>query len=964
MSGFGGAVKLTGESEYRQALKKITQSLKEVSSEMKLVSSSYDKNDKSVKALTAKQEALTNKLDQQKNKLSMIKTAYADMSSQYAENKTKHEALVAEYDKENKKLEEIGKELGTDSKEYQEQAKVVDSLAKEVEESTKAQDANEKALSNMRIEMNKSQADINKTEREMEKLDTELEEAVRAEKNAANGADSMGKAMKNTKTATDQADRGFTVLKGTLANLAAEGITRVVDGLKTLSRTAIETWKEYDAGTDIIVAKTGATGQAAEQLEGVFSNLSSKVVASYDEIGTAVGEVNTRFGVNGQELEDLSEEYLKFAKLNGTDVNSAIDSTQSAMAAFGIQTKDTSKFLDTLNAAGQATGVSVDKLSDLMKTNAPALKEMGLNASDAAMFIAQLDKSGVDVSSTMTGMKKALANAAKEGKPMDQAMQEMEDSIKNASSSTEAITLATELFGSKAGASIATAVREGKLSFAELGTSMEDFEGSVDKTFEATLDGPEKFSLAMQGIKANVGTMMGDLMDKLAPQIDSAMKTLSSAVDKTFKFINKGIDFFLKNGDMIVTVLESITAGVAAYVAYSTALKVMREGWMAISIVEKAVAAGQWAINTAMSANPIGLIIAGVVALVAAFVILWKKSDKFRKFWKNLWKNIKKVAEPVINGIKKAFITAWDMIKKVWDKAVAFFKGVWNGIKLIFSGVVTYYKTIFTLAWKAITTIWNKAVEFFKGIWDGIKKVFTGVSTFFKDKFKGASKAIKSAFSGIATWFGERWTAIKNKFKNVKTFFSDKFKGAVDSIKKKFTALPKFFGGIWEKIKEKFSGLGTKIGDAIGGAVKTGINGIISGAEKVINKAIGLINGAIDLANKLPGVNVGHVGKVKFNRLAQGGVLEKGQIGLLEGSGAEAVVPLEKNTKWIRRVAEEMQTAVSLNRKTQASATATALQYDNVVDAFKSALAEMEIVLDDEKAGKFVEKTVTRIIYA
>ena len=142
-------------------------------------------------------------------------------------------------------------------------------------------------------------------------------------------------------------------------------------------------------------------------------------------------------------------------------------------------------------------------------------------------------------------------------------------------------------------------------------------------------------------------------------------------------------------------------------------------------------------------------------------------------------------------------------------------------------------------------------------------------------------------------------------------------KTAWNNIKKMFSNFPKFFSDLWEKIKNTFSNLGTKIGDAIGGAVKTAINGVISLIENTINKAVDLINGAIGLINKLPGVNVGTIGRVNLPRLAQGGILKKGQVGLLEGSGDEAVVPLHNNKKWIRAVADvmrqELQGGVSSN---------------------------------------------------
>jgi phage-related protein len=92
----------------------------------------------------------------------------------------------------------------------------------------------------------------------------------------------------------------------------------------------------------------------------------------------------------------------------------------------------------------------------------------------------------------------------------------------------------------------------------------------------------------------------------------------------------------------------------------------------------------------------------------------------------------------------------------------------------------------------------------------------------------------------------------------------------------------------------------------MGNAVKSGLNKVLATIESAINKGIGLINSAINLANKLPGVNVGKVAKVSLPRLYRGAVLEKGQVGILEGSGAEAVVPLEHNKAWLSKVAEDL----------------------------------------------------------
>jgi phage-related protein len=169
-----------------------------------------------------------------------------------------------------------------------------------------------------------------------------------------------------------------------------------------------------------------------------------------------------------------------------------------------------------------------------------------------------------------------------------------------------------------------------------------------------------------------------------------------------------------------------------------------------------------------------------------------------------------------------------------------------------------------------------------------------------------AWSAITDVFEKLADWFHEKWEAVKKVFEPVTTWLSEKFGEAWEKIKEKFASWSQFWGGLWDKVKEKFSALGTKISDAIGGAVKAGINKVLDLIEGKINGAIGLINRAIDFINELPGVSIEPVSEVSLPRLAKGGVLPKGQVGLLEGSGTEAVVPLERNKQWIRAVANDL----------------------------------------------------------
>ena len=160
-----------------------------------------------------------------------------------------------------------------------------------------------------------------------------------------------------------------------------------------------------------------------------------------------------------------------------------------------------------------------------------------------------------------------------------------------------------------------------------------------------------------------------------------------------------------------------------------------------------------------------------------------------------------------------------------------------------------------------------------QGIWDTIKNIFAPLADWFGQKFSAAKDKIKEAFSSITGWFSEKWNGIKEIFSNVGGWFGDKFRAAWENIKSAFSNFTSFFSGLWDSIKNTFSSLGTKLGDAIGGAVKSGINGVISMIESTINKGIGMINGAISLINKIPGVSIGEFSEVSLPRLAKGGVL-------------------------------------------------------------------------------------------
>lgn len=239
--------------------------------------------------------------------------------------------------------------------------------------------------------------------------------------------------------------------------------------------------------------------------------------------------------------------------------------------------------------------------------------------------------------------------------------------------------------------------------------------------------------------------------------------------------------------------------------------------------------------------------------------------------------------------------------------------------------------------------LWKKIRQVASDAWTAIKNTFSKIGSWFSEKFAQVQKAGQDAMKKVKKWFSDAYSGIKNTFSNVGGWFKSKFQSAWSSIKSVFSGWGSFFSGLWTKIKSKFSSIGTSIGQTMGNAVKSGLNKVLSTVESAINKGIGLINSAIKLANKLPGINVGTVPKVSLPRLAKGGVLEKGQVGLLEGSGAEAVVPLERNHAWLSKVAAD------LNELQGQSHEGARVQIEPVLNRIVELLQEitkMKVILD------------------
>ncbi len=289
----------------------------------------------------------------------------------------------------------------------------------------------------------------------------------------------------------------------------------------------------------VLIQGTGASGEALADLKEQATDVMKTVPESAETIATTIADVNTHLGLTGDELEDTSKLFLDFARVAEVDVSSAVGALDAQLTQFGMSAGDSEEVLGDLLRISQATGVPMDKLLAQMETFGPIFANANFTAEETAALLGQMEQGGVNLTRVGPALNKFFRDAAKNGKKPQKALKDTVEAIENATSTTDALNVATAAFGAEGAQRMVSLIKSGNFDLEEFNGLLGEGTGIVDDQAEATATLSDKFNVLKNKVLAELGPVAIAVMDGIMNAMDALMPVIDN--------ITQGIKDFFKS---------------------------------------------------------------------------------------------------------------------------------------------------------------------------------------------------------------------------------------------------------------------------------------------------------------------------------------------------------------------------------------------------------------------------------
>jgi hypothetical protein len=290
-----------------------------------------------------------------------------------------------------------------------------------------------------------------------------------------------------------------------LGSMTRAGVTAVSGAATALFAIATKGAIDLENAQSRYTAETGATADEARRAGDAINAMAGRNLQGVEAITDTLIGVTKTLGLTGQEAEDTTELFLRFATATGQDAAGAVGAFDDILDGFGLTADDAAGLMDKLVVSSQRYGTSVGDLQSALGSMAPQLQALNMTADDGIEILNLFAASGLDAASAQRTL-----NAAVQNLPADTTLDEFVAELAAIEDPALRAARASEVFGSKAGVGMANAIKPGMASLDDLGVSVEEAAGATDRAadaIEGTLQ--NKLSLAFKNFGSTITSVLG-----------------------------------------------------------------------------------------------------------------------------------------------------------------------------------------------------------------------------------------------------------------------------------------------------------------------------------------------------------------------------------------------------------------------------------------------------------------------
>lgn len=617
----------------------------------------------------------------------------------------------------------------------------------------------------------------------------------------------------NTSSATDRLS-SFGSAVSSVGGTLTKSVTLPLAGAGT---AIMKIGNDFESQMSRVQAIAGATGTELEALTNQALELGSSTSFSASEVAQGMENLASA-GFTTNEIMSAMPGLLDLAASSGAELGTASEIAASAIRGFGLEATDAGHVADVFAEAAARTNAQTEDMGEAMKYIAPVANAMGQSLEETAAAIGIMSDAGIKGSQAGTSLRGALSRLAKptdvmyakmeelglsfydaQGNmlPLNEIVSQLQNSFVGLTQEQQNNALVT-LFGQESLSGMLALIQRGPDELVSLTESFKNCDGAAAEMAETMLDNTsgsiEEMMGAIETLAIKLQQVMAPVITKVVEKITEFVEWLGSLDEGTLQLIATIAAVAAAVGPVLIVIGNVIKAISTIGTAITSIISIVKTVGTAIS-----------GLFTLLAANPVGLVIAAIAALIAIFVTLWNNCEAFREFWIGLWEGIKSIVSGAVEAIKGFFSGVADFFISAWDGVTEFFSGLWEGLKGIVQGVADFFIGLWTTQIEMFKSLWSGISEFFSGLWEGIKGIFSAVADFFIDLWTKNVETMKAIWGVLTDFFSGLWEGIKSIFSAVADFFINLWTKHLETMRNLWDTLVGFFTSLWEKIKGVFS---------------------------------------------------------------------------------------------------------------------------------------------------------------